>query len=290
MDKDSVVKLLHYRTMEEGESLTALIKAAKNGQRDLVHALLDISNVDIEQTGTVKVDHETINGATALWTAVCYGHFDIVKLLIKFAANVNHTTDSGSTPLRVACYNGSLTFVDYLMEHDADCNIANSNQQTCLMLACQKRYYDIVQYLVEKGADTKCKDKIGSTALHFSAALGQFAITKLLIEKGSMMTKDNKGLTPLMVAASNGKVEIVEYLSPLSECSREENIDVLELLGASFLLKTDFDILKVYQYFEQAMQERYKDPDEIIFKRHASQALTIINIVECKTLDDLQKN
>ena len=37
------------------------------------------------------------------------------------------------------------------------------------------------------------------------------------------------------------------------------------------------------------MQKRYKDPDEIILKRLASQAPTIINIVECKTLDDLQK-
>ena len=66
-----------------------------------------------------------------------------------------------------------------------------------------------------------------------------------------------------MIAAMNGEIDMVEYLSTLSECSREDRIDALELLGTSFLFEANSNISKAYRYFKKAMEERYKDPNEM---------------------------
>ena len=53
--------------------------------------------------------------------------------------------------------------------------------------------------------------------------------------------EDNFGVTPLMKAAVNGKTDVVDYFSTLAECSREDRIDAMELLGTSYLFREDSD-------------------------------------------------
>ena len=70
LDREKVVQeVLNHHTEEEGQKSTPLIIAARNGEEKVVHVLLSNFNVEIEQTGTVKFDGYSIEGATALWCA-----------------------------------------------------------------------------------------------------------------------------------------------------------------------------------------------------------------------------
>ena len=288
--KNDVEEILNYHKKENGQSTTPLMIAVCLGHEVVVNVLL-IFGVDLERKGTVIYDGNAINGVTALWCASCWGHYNILRILVDNGANVNNPTDIGSTPLRVACYfDDKFEIVKYLVEKGADVNAKNIYKSTCMMKIGYTGNYDIAQYLLKKGADPNKKDVDGETALHCSAAYGHLAISKLFIASGvPVMDTDNFGITALMKAAVNGKTDVVDFLSAFAECSREDRLDAIELLGTSSLFREDFDILEKYRHLMTAMQERYKDQNEIIPKRVPPMSLVqaITGKKECETYSEL---
>lgn len=290
LDREVIVnEVLNHHTDENGQSTTPLIIAARNGEEKVVQILLRHFKADLEQTGVVKFDGYSIEGATALWCAAGAGHFNIVKLLIDQGADVNHATVTNSTPLRAACFDGRLDIVQYLIDHNADLLIANKYKNTCLMISCYKGHKDVVEYLLAKGAPANTRAHCGATALHFSAECGHLAIVEALINHGALMLKNDNGMTPLMVAAECAQAEVVEYLTNTKECELMEKIDAFELLGATFANdKEHYDLSKSYQYLNKGMVERFSDPENTVEKVLPAPVPAYHNHVECKTLHDVE--
>ena len=287
---DIVTEILNHHTTEDGQSTTPLIIAVIQGHKDVVNTLIDLG-VDLEQKGTVVVEEDTIHEATSLWCASCWGHYDIVKMLVDNGASIDNPTERESTPLITACYDGRFDIVQYLVEHGAGVNKSNIHEHTCLMNLTNSGNYKMTQYLLAKGADPRLKDKDGRTALHYSAEKGHLVISKLYIDNGvSVMIKDNYGVTPLMKAAINGQTEVVDYLSGLAICSTADRINALELLATSYLFQEEPNIANAHHQLMMAMQERYKNPNETITKcvPKMSSVQAITGIKECETLSELK--
>uniref|UniRef100_A0A915JAJ3 Uncharacterized protein n=1 Tax=Romanomermis culicivorax TaxID=13658 RepID=A0A915JAJ3_ROMCU len=213
-----------------------LVIASRNGHVDVVHYLIK-KGVDIEQTGCVVFDGETVEGVPSLWCAAAAGHFEIVKLLVDNKADVNHTTATNSTPLRAACFDGHLNIITYLVERGADVEIANKHGHTSLMIACYKSRIDVVKYLLSVNANVNTKSLKGNTALHDSAEAGNTEIVELLLDHGAVMDVDINGLTPMLSAASFGHKSVVDFLCQHEKCSLFDKINGLELLGATYVDK-----------------------------------------------------
>lgn len=290
LDKLIITSVLNHTTEENEQNTTPLIIAARNGEVKVVSILLSSFNFDIEQTGTVKFDGFVIHKATALWCAAGAGHFEIVKLLIQNGADVNHPTQTNSTPLRAACFDGRLDIVKYLVEKNADITIPNKYKNTCLMIASYKGHTDVVRFLLEKGDDPNIIAHCGATALHFAAECGHLNIVKELLNFGAKQIENDHKMTPLMVAAESGKDEVVKVMISLPNCTKEDKIDALELLGAFYANdKSYYDINEAMQYLEEAMHVRYSDPDNIITKKRYPPVPAYENVIECQTLEELLK-
>ncbi|KAI1301337.1 Protein fem-1 -like protein C [Halotydeus destructor] len=238
---------------------TPLVIASKNGHADVVAFLIKQCQSDTEQVGNVQFDGETIEGAPPLWCAAAAGQFPVVRVLVESGANVNSTTKTKSTPLRAACYDGHLDIVQYLVENGADYEIANRHGHTCLMISCFKGHFKIARYLIEKGANINRKSVKGNTALHDCAESGSMEIMDLLLSSNANMDKDSYGVTPLIAAALTGHSHIVELIISLFKCSREEKIESLELLGATFVDKRR-DMMGALNYWRKAITERNEEP------------------------------
>jgi len=283
--RDEVTQLVSAKT----NGATPLVLSCRNGHKEVVEYLVERCRADVEQAGSVTFDGETIEGAPPLWCAAAAGHTEIVRLLVERGANVNSTTKTNSTPLRAACFDGHYEIVQFLVERGADIEVANRHGHTCLMIACYKGHYKIAKFLISIQADVNRKSVKGNTALHDCAESGSLDIMKLLLANKAKIDVDAYGMTPLLAASVTGHMHIVEYLIANHELvSRQERIDALELLGATFVDKKR-DMLGSYKLWKRAMEERYEDsrlvcPKVVV----ASPIAAYENTVEVQSLDQLE--
>ena len=277
---------LETKTKDGSHFVTPLVIAAQNGHLNSVKILLSYK-ADIEARGTLKIGDEVLEGCTPLWGAAAADDLDVVKLLIQQNAEIDARTSTGSTPLRVAAHDGHLDIVRCLVESGADMNARNISEGTPLMVACYWGHLSVVIYLINKGAflDLQCKD--GSTALHFAAKRGHLEIISQLLALGASQLPNNQGLTPLLHACDKCSIEVVEHIINRPECTKQQRIDALELLGATIAYDGSRAIKKAFNYMKRGMEMRYEDLTHPLLKEKMEPVEAYQNRIESQTLEEL---
>jgi len=283
------VILVNANCRDGDQHCTPLIIAARNGHNKVVDALLSSHQADVECEGVVKFDGHVIEGATALWCAAGAGHEDVVRTLVKQRADVNHVTRTNSTPLRAACFEGRLDIVRFLCENKADFHIANKYNNTCLMISAFKGHSSVVAYLLSAGADPNSKALCGASALHFAAEIGNVEIVRCLLDYGARMEENEHGMTPLKAAAERCQAVMVDFLIERPEISRVQQIEALELLGASFANdKDNYDVGMAYTYLHKAMELRWVEGSHVEKELVDAPVLAYNSWRETLTLQELE--
>ena len=279
---------LETKTKDGSHFVTPLIIAAFYGQLNSVKILLSYG-ADIEARGTLKIGDKVVEGCTPLWAAAASGLLIyVMKLLIERKADVDGETSTNSTPLGAAARQRHLDIVRCLVESGADVNARNHFEATPLYVACYRGHLSIVSYLIDKGAfiDLQCKD--GSTALHGAVEKGHLEIVHELLALGaSQSLANNRGLTPLLYACDLCSIEIVEHIINRPECTKEQRIDALELLGATIANNECRDTEKAFSYMKRGMEMRYEDPAHPLLKKKMEPVEAYQNRKESQTLEEL---
>ena len=274
--------------IKDGDDLaTPLIIAARDGKLDVVKFLLRYE-ANIEGRGTIKIDGQVIEDCTALWFAAAKGHFDVVRLLIEQNAEVDRRTSSNSTPLRAAVFDGHLDIVRCLVENGADVNARNNFNSTPLMLTCHNGHLDVASYLVKHGANINLQDNAGHSCLHYASKRGDVQLVCELLALGAKQTQNLNRLTPLLEASNDCKIEMVEWFINRPQCSKEQRIDALELLGATIANDPHaYDIKRAFRFMKRGMEERYEDPSCPLLKKKMEPVEAYQNRTEGQTLEEL---
>lgn len=154
--------------------------------------------------------YETPYRTMPVMEAAFYGHIDILKLLIKYGANINAVakinaagTVNGNTLLTYAAYGfgGHIEIVRFLVDSGIDINRSNDMGRTALMFASDNGDKEIVSYLLDHGADVNLTDIYGWSALMYAINNMHVEIVELLLRKGANVhTRNKEGKTPLKLA------------------------------------------------------------------------------------------
>lgn len=88
---------------------TKLHKAANQGDKDAITALLDAGEIDVNAEGAAN--------RTALHRCCGGNHEACAKLLLSRKANINALDKSGRSPLHWACIGGHAACAKLLLEH-----------------------------------------------------------------------------------------------------------------------------------------------------------------------------
>ena len=278
--------------IKDGDDLvTPLIIAARDGKLDFLKVLLRYE-ANIEARGTIKIESgefsEVVEDCTALWIAAVKGHFDVVRLLIEQNAEVDSRTSTNSTPLRAAAFKGHLGIVRCLVENGADVNARKNFNDTLLMVACYKGHLDVASYLVKHGANMNLQDHHGRSCLHYASERGHVQLVCELLALGAKQIQALDRLTPLLEASDDCNIEMVECFINRPECSKEQRIDALELLGATIANNSKaYDIEKAFSFMKRGMEERYEDPSCPLLKKKMEPVEAYQNRTESQTLEEL---
>ena len=287
MDAESRKTALETNIKDGDDLATPLIIAARDGKLDFVKVLLRYE-ANIEARGTINSDGEIIHGCTALWVAAANGHLAVVRLLIEKNAEVDARTSTNSTPLRAAAFDGRLDIVRCLVENGADVNARNIFRSTPLMMACYNSHIDVASYLVENGADINLENQNGDTSLHAAVRKRHVEVVGKLLALGAEQKRNHKCLTPLLEASNDCKIEMVEYLVTRPECTKEQRVEALELLGATIANdRGAYDIEEAFSYMKRGMEERYEDLSCLLLKKKMEPVEAYQNRRESQTLEEL---
>jgi len=197
---------------------TPLILAAAGGFKNVVELLLELTD-DYD----LQVNVKSKNGMTALRAALVGGHSEVAELLLmndKFKLKEDGedgeetTYGGGWTPLTSAASQGFLVVVKLLLRHGANAGKADGDHATPLFLACLGGHLRLVMPFLRKAIDSlEEANKVGLTPLIVAATEGHAGVVALLLEKGANMdAMGNEGETALKGAITNGHAAVVKLL------------------------------------------------------------------------------
>ena len=213
---------------------TCLHFAAEGGHVEVVSKLLAVGAKENQD----YVNTRNNSGTTPLMRTCYNGHMNVATYLVEHGANIHLQDKNGNTCLHAAAQGGQIEVVSKLLavgakENQDYVNTRNNSGTTPLMRTCYNGHMNVATYLVKHGANIHLQDKNGNTCLHYAAQKGHVEVVSKLLALEAKEKQNYKRLTPLLVASNYYKIEMVEYFIKRPECTKEQRIDALELLGAT---------------------------------------------------------
>ena len=129
-----------------------------------------------------------------------------------------HTVGEDSfTALHFAAFRGNIPILRLLLKYDANLNCANVNGVNLLHVCAQGDSPVSLLYLMEKGLDLHSKDACGRTPLHHAATAGNELMTVYAAAAGADINRrDYEGRTPLITSClhfdDHMNIEVIKKL------------------------------------------------------------------------------
>ncbi|XP_064078533.1 protein fem-1 homolog C-like [Macrobrachium nipponense] len=242
-----------------------LAMAAGHGHLECVKHLVEERDAGVDELGTGFINGKYEHQVLPIWCAVEGGYLEVVTFLLSKGAY-----SQGKALLRSACFHGHLDIAKLLVEQGGDIETADARGVTCLMLASHYGRIEVVKYLISIGAEVNKKRLDGKSALHCSIEQGHLEVVKVLLDNNADVDADCYGSSPLLTASGSGHKHIVEHILSRGDLTpRKEQIDALELLGATLVDKMG-DVAGAVTYWKKAMDLRH-DNDVLLYPKAENQ-------------------
>ena len=199
-DYDTVNNMLLANTTK------SLLKERDSSGRTILHYAANRGNTKVlGLILTAGADANALDneGQTPLFYAVNRSYEDNVRMLISSGANANIANKLKFTPLLLAAQKGKPKIANILIRSGANVNVTTPSGATPLLFAAAKGNHNLIELLLRSGANMRARDKLGNTAMHYAAKNNRNKVVKDLLPL--INKRNNKGQTPLDIAAMNGE-------------------------------------------------------------------------------------
>mmetsp|Transcript_25878 Transcript_25878/g.26092 ORF Transcript_25878/g.26092 Transcript_25878/m.26092 type:complete len:572 (-) Transcript_25878:131-1846(-) len=218
---------------------TPLLMAATHNRTKTVELLLEAG---------VDPNVMARDGTRPITTSSYHGHVEVVKLLIKYGADLkkNDNVAGVSNAMIVAASNNQVAIIKLLLKHGMPIDMTSESGDTALILASLNGHYEAAELLIKKGSNIEHKNHQGNTAILAAAFKGKCKVVDLLLRKGADGSIRNYDTQfPMVSAATNGYSQCIRSLakfgadvsatdrlnnSALTMASRSNHVDAVRVL------------------------------------------------------------
>lgn len=227
---------------------TAAMIAGASGNKEILPLLKKLGAQDAQE----QLGQMSLGVSASLMRGVRDGNLAQVRLLLAGGADANIVDESGWTPLMHAADSGFAGIVEELLSSGARANAKSPRGSRALTLAVLRRHIPIARALVAAGADVNAPNGAGDTPILIASKFehviarrsgrlslagavpggtgrvtagglpgGAFEtianrepeLVEVLLDAGAdPNSRDKDGLTPLMFAAGQGRLDLVKLL------------------------------------------------------------------------------
>lgn len=207
------------------DGTTPLLAACFAGSVELVDLLLcaaaDPEATDSEGRGVALEAAESGNVSL------------LAALMDRGLVTLAESAEDGSTPLLSAAAGGSADMVAWLLSGPPGAAVVPSLEERdergadALLVAAEGGSLSVLQELLRQGAAADTVDASGCGVLHYAAAGGHVAAVDFCVQtlRVPCGRRDADGDTPLLIAAHEGHLEVVEWLLNHGSSLSERNDD-----------------------------------------------------------------
>ncbi|CAJ0580832.1 unnamed protein product, partial [Mesorhabditis spiculigera] len=198
---------------------TAMHMAARSGNQAVLLAMVNKIGAGAVQ---IVQNKQNKNGWSPLLEACARGHVGVAQILLQHHARIDVFDENGRTALHLAAANGHLQLCHLLLQHKAFVNSKSKTGEAPLHLAAMNGHVKVVNVLIQDhGAAQEAITLDNQTALHFAARHGQLAVAQTLLALGANPNaRDDKGQTPLHLAAENDYPDVVKLFLKMKQNNR----------------------------------------------------------------------
>ena len=191
-------------SLQDNRGWNVLHFASQGGNLEVIELML--SHVP-------SIDSRTKEGYTPLMIAAGNDNLQAVKCLLKQGADPSLQDHDGRNVLHFASKFGNPEIIELMLSHVPSIDSITKEGDTPLLIAARNDKLQAVKYLVQQGADPSLQDHDGWNVLHFASKFGNPEIIELMLSHvPSIDSITKEGVTPLMIAAGNDKLQAVKYL------------------------------------------------------------------------------
>jgi ankyrin repeat protein len=249
-----------------------LILEADSGHNEKVKLLLELG----ANPNTISWN----NGVTPLMYASQAGHYQIVKELIAYNANLNAKNVNGLAALHYAAINNKDSIAELLILNGANPHPVNKSGVSPLHYSSAYGFPFMSYILLYYGAQIDSTDIYGNTPLMASVYSGAYATSDYLLENWADVDKpDRRGYTPLMIASQFNDTTMMRLLTDYGAEINKKNIFGITALALAidrhaddaiaFLLLKGANIDEIhpkFSYADLALRNGYKDLAQFLNK------------------------
>ncbi|XP_076652455.1 E3 ubiquitin-protein ligase mind bomb 1 isoform X5 [Halictus rubicundus] len=204
-----------FETHVSGDVNEELVKTAANGDATKCEECLKRPEADV---------NGVFAGHTALQAASQNGHSEVIKILLRYKADVEIEDKDGDRAVHYAAFGDESGVMALLAGAGADLNARNKRRQTALHMAVNKGHAGAVRTLLELGCHPSLQDSEGDTPLHDAISKKRDDILALLLDHAADITlTNNNGFNALHHAALRGNPSAMRVL--LSKLPRPWLVD-----------------------------------------------------------------
>ena len=170
---------------EDGNTLTALMVAAKNGCFDIVKLLLDAgAKVNAKASNVSGAGANVLDGITPLWEAASSENAEVVRMLLERGADLHADTSDGAIVMLRASTN---EIVQIFLDRGLDINAKDKRGHSLLIRSAEwgGHHRPNIAFLLQHGADPNAKTEDGTTALKLAKGVRHSDDVELLEKAGA---------------------------------------------------------------------------------------------------------
>lgn len=196
-------------------------RAGTRGQQDLEKAVNDKDTARVRTALESGADPNTRvkSNLPPLAVATLRGHTEIAELLIEAGADLDPKCRPNviCKPLPHAAELGNTEMLRVLLSAGANPNSRNPYGDVPLIYALGRKQLATARILLEHGADPNLTNQFGVSPFAGACAMGLAEFVTLALDHGADLEaggsyKEHESVTPLMMAAAEGHLQVVELL------------------------------------------------------------------------------